>query len=64
MTALQGVAIPSFPSFRWNSGFQVEPENGSSSGITEGAKVKRLWVPKFPKIPPRSPRIRVKINSL
>ena len=48
-------------------GNRFTPENGSSSGMTEWAKVQSLWVRQFPKIPPRSPRLvclRVKTISL
>jgi hypothetical protein len=57
------------PKFLFSAGKQpgrqrLEPENGSSSGMIEGAKAQSLWVPNFTKIPPRSPRLRVKITSL
>jgi hypothetical protein len=39
-------------------------EDGSSSGFTEGAKAKDPDVPVFPKTPPRTPRLRVRMTFL
>jgi hypothetical protein len=44
-------------------GFAFSPENRTSSGRAASREAQRTGVPSFPKSPPRSPRIRVKLSE-